>query len=160
MLCHCLLCCYTMIYHCKYTLPGWSVETSDTTKTKENYIQTCIHIMIIYCLLFSCSRPFSFAVQNVWELLRRRGIPGKCDGRKPSERAPAKNWQSIHHLNLKRDVMFQLNTRENYGKTQVSLAIWQLSFEPVYLVWPYFIQKKWIGQAKIQKNALSQSFRS
>merc|ERR1712037_677363 len=49
---------------------------------------------------------------------RRRRIPVRLNGPKPSEKVLEKSWQWIHHLSLKNVETHLSNTTENYGKRQ------------------------------------------
>lgn len=52
--------------------------------------------------------------------LRERKIREKQDGRKHIEKQMERNWQLIHHLNVRNDEIFQLNIIKSYGLKQVS----------------------------------------
>ena len=75
-----------------------------------------LNIQQIWLLSFRYS---SSAVQNATKTSRRRRIPVRQNGPKPSEKVLEKNWQWIHHLSSKNVETHLSNTTENYGNRQV-----------------------------------------
>ena len=75
-----------------------------------------LNIQQIWFLSFRYSNS---AVQNATKTSRRRRIPVRQNGPKPSEKVLEKSWQWIHHLSLKNVETHLSNTTENYGNRQV-----------------------------------------
>ena len=75
-----------------------------------------LNIQQIWLLSFRYSNS---AAQNVTRTSRRRRIPVRLNGPKPSEKVLEKSWQWIHHLSLKNVETHLSNTTENYGNRQV-----------------------------------------